>query len=339
MKRLVALIGLTVAALLTTSFSGHGGAKPGDGPDTVLDVATSATERPAGTLVLVFRSNRLTAIDVASGRRTVRRVPAVAACGPELHVTGGHVIFAGVRGRRTLVFSAPVALDEPPKRLGAAHAFVPSATEGRVWLAGTNCRRRAMVGLREVTVDGRVTFESRRRVPGTWLEGAVDGGLVIMRRRALAVWDPRTRRTGPRLPLAGAADSHRSRLIGCARHARCRRLLILDAGTGRRVEARPESPYRLDLGAEFSPDGRLVATPAVAGRRWSVALVDARDGSTMIVPGSRTGARYPVLSWSASSGWLFIRAGDRILAYRPGAARAVTLCVRLPRQSIAFMAG
>ena len=42
--------------------------------------------------------------------------------------------------------------------------FVASATDGRVWLAGTDCDRRRMVGVREVTVDGDVTVESDHRM-------------------------------------------------------------------------------------------------------------------------------------------------------------------------------
>ena len=51
-------------------------------------------------------------------------------------MTGGHVIFGGVRRGRTIIYAAPVSLDRPPTRLGGAHAFVPSSTAGRVWLAG-----------------------------------------------------------------------------------------------------------------------------------------------------------------------------------------------------------
>ena len=51
-------------------------------------------------------------------------------------------MFAGLRRGRTTVFAAPLALDRPPVRLGAAHAYVPSATDGRVWLAGVDCDRR-----------------------------------------------------------------------------------------------------------------------------------------------------------------------------------------------------
>jgi hypothetical protein len=331
MTRFGLLVALALAGLLAAPLSGSGGA-----PDSQVP---TAAERPAGTLVFVFRSSRLAAIDVATGRRTVRRVPAIASCGPELHVTDGHVIFAGVRRSRTVVYSAPVTLDRAPTRLGTAHAFVPSATAGRVWLAGVDCTRRAMVGVRELTVDGQVTRTSDRRVTGTWLEGAVEDGLVVLRRRRLGIWDPSTGGTR-RLPLEGTAEGHGSLLVGCAPGSRGRKLLMFDTRSGDRVRPRPPRSYRLDPGAKFSPDGSLIAAPAVAGKRWSIALVDTRDGTTRIVPGSSTGEVYPSLAWSASSGRLFFSArAGRIGAYRPGEERARRLPFRLPGNALALMAG
>jgi hypothetical protein len=317
-------------------------ALPGCGGDSPRAAAprSRVSEQPAGTLVYVSGSNRLTAVDVASGRRRVRRVPSVAACGPQLHVTAGHVVFAGVKRGRTTVFAAPVSLDRPPVRLGAAHAFVPSATEGRVWLAGLDCDRPAMVGVEEVTVGGRVTVASRRRVPGSWLAAAVHRGLVIQRGRSLLVWDPRTGRTLRRLPLATVTEGHGDLMIGCTARSRCRDLAVVDAATARTVVARPTGRRRLDIGAALSPDGTLLAAPARRKRRWSVALVDTRSGATAIVRGSQTGTTYPQLSWARPSGWLFIRGrGGRILAHRPGASRAVRLPLRLPPEAAAFAAG
>jgi hypothetical protein len=297
-----------------------------------------ATERPAGTIVFASDGNRLTAIDVASGRRTSRRVGSIPACGAQLFVTGGHIVFSGVLKGLTTVFSMPVSLDRRPTRLGTAHMFVPSPTDGRVWLAGTDCDRRAMVGVREVAVDGEVTFESDRRVPGSWVAAATSGGLVFNRGRTLFVWDPGTGRTS-RPGLEAAFGSHGNLLAGCAEASDCRDLAIVDTGTARTVVARPSGRHELDMDAEFSPDGSLLATAARAGRRWSVALVDARSGTHTIIPGSRTGSTYPELRWASSSGWLFIRAGSRLKAYRPGAPRAETLPLRPPRSAIAFAAG
>jgi hypothetical protein len=322
----------SIVALLVVSALGLALAQPlsGDQP---------SREQPSGTLVFLSRGNRLTAVDVASGDRTVRRVGGVASCAPELQVTGGHVVFAGIRRDQTVVFSVPLALDRPPRALGTAHAFVRSATGGRVWLAGTDCDRSKMVGVKEVTVGGRVTMSTHRRVPGAWLAGAVKEGLVMQRGRALVVWDPSTGRRND-LALDALLDVQGQLMAGCPKRSRCRRLAILDAGTGRTTVARPKAPFRLDLSARFSPDGSLLAAPAVAKRRWHVELVATHDGTTTIVPGSATEDAYPDLRWAPSSGWLFFRAAnDRLRAYRPGQPRAVTLPFRWPRKAVAFVAG
>lgn len=299
------------------------------------EAVRAPADRPAGTLVLTFGTNRLMSIDVATGRRTVRRVTSMAACGPQTFVTGGHVIFAGRRNARTIVFSAPVALDEPPTRLGAAHAFVPSATEGRVWLAGTDCDRRSMTGVREVTVDGRVTRESDRRVPSFWVLAAAPGGIVVERSRQVFAWDPDTGRAGRPLGLLAVTATHGSLLAGCAAESDCSRLVIQDTATGRRVEPRPA----LEPDGRFSPDGSLLAVPKRSGRRWRVALVDTRDGTTTMIPGLRV-RRYPQLGWAASTGWLLAQTGARrMVAYRPGMPRPVALPFRLPPRVASFVAG
>jgi hypothetical protein len=61
-----------LAGLLAAPLSDSGGSRDSD--------AASRAGRPEGTLVFVFRSSRL-AIDVVTGRRTVRQVPALASCG------------------------------------------------------------------------------------------------------------------------------------------------------------------------------------------------------------------------------------------------------------------
>jgi len=295
----------------------------------------AVSERPAGTLVYVSGSNRLTAVDVASGRRSVRRVASLAACGPELHVTAGRVVFAGLQKGRTTVYSAPLALDGPPVRLGSAHVFVPSATAGRVWLAGTDCNRRTMIGVRELTVDGRATVESRRRVPGSWVAAALRDGLVVQRGRTLSIWDPRTGRTVRRLRLEAVTETRGDLMLGCT--GRCHQIAVADAATGRTVVARGR---HLDLGGKLSPDGSLLATATLRHRRWRVALVNTRTGATSILRGSRTGRTYPQVAWAASSGWLLIRGrGGRLLAYRPGSQRAVGLPLRLPLEAVSIAAG
>jgi len=292
--------------------------------------------QPTGRLVFLTGNRTLLSIDVATGRRTARRIRGVAGCAPQLFATGGHVVVSGVRKRRTVVLSMPATLDRPPRVLGAAHAVVPSATEGRVWLGGVDCNRRRMVGVREVGVDGAVTFRSSQLVPGRWLVGAVGRALVLHGRRPL-VWDPRTGRTRA-IPLRIVVTTRGALMAGCLSRSGCRRLTILDSTNSRLVETRPPGGERLDLAAQFSPDSSQLAAAALKGRRWSIALVDTRDGTTTIVPGSSTGERYPYQSWS-SSGWLIFRSGGgRMMAYRPGDAQAVPLPFAWPRRALAVAA-
>jgi hypothetical protein len=286
-----------------------------------------------GTIVFASDSNRLTAIDLATGRRTSRRIRAIPACGAQLFVTGGRIVFAGMSRGVTTAYALPLSLDRRPTRLGSAHSIVPSATDGRVWLVGTDCDVDAMVGVREVAVDGAVTFESGLRVPG-WVDGATPQGLLVYFRRAVYLWDPATGKRRA-LGLEWMSSAHGSLVAGSVGGSD---LTILDSATGRAVPARRAGRHQLEGGGAFSPDGSLLATAARVGRRWSVALVDPRTGKATIVPGTRTGKVYPELTWSRSSGRLFIRAGRRIMAYRPGEARARALPFRLPVTAVAFAA-
>jgi hypothetical protein len=317
-RALILLLGLAVAGC---------GAAP--------ERPATAPETPSGTIVYVSERNRLNALDVATGRRVSRRIAAVAECGPQMYVIGGRIVFAGYRGGRTTVYSIPMALDRRPTRLGSAHAFVPSTRDGRVWLLGTSCTRRHMTGVREVTVDSEVTMASDRRVPGEWVAGAVDGGIVVHRERALVVWDPATGRTLRPLDLDVIGEARGGLIAGCA--PGCDELALLDAVTGRRVPLRKDPGYRLYPAAKFSPDGALVATTVVTDRRWRVALVDARDRSHTLVPG-RWRTTYPEIGWTAS-GWLLIRNGRVVSAYRPGAGRPIELPFRLPKSVPTFVTG
>jgi hypothetical protein len=322
------LVVATAALLVTLVPRGAPSAAPGP---------SAATERPAGTLVFVSDGNRLTAVDVASGRRVSRRIRAVPECGAQLFVTGGHIVFSGVVEGVTTVFSVPLSLDRRPTRLGGAHMFLPSATDGRIWLAGTDCDRVRMVGVREVTVDGETTFSAGGRVPGSYVAGAVPDGLLVHRRHDLLVWDPLTgavRRSG----LEWAFATQGSLAAGCAAGSDCHELAFVDTAAGRTVRVRSHGRHEIDLGVAIASGAAQVAAPARAGRRWSVALIDARSGAHALVAGSRTGRTYPELAWARSSGWLFIRDGRRVLAYRPGAARAMALPFRLPPSAGAFAA-
>lgn len=321
-RLLLVLIAVTAALLaLAAAPAGGGGATPG------------------GRILYVTNGDRINSVDVASGAKVTRRV-SVASCGPDVYLTGGHVVFAELRKGRTIVYSVPAELDERPRRLGTAHSFVPSATDGRIWMAGTVCKRRRLSRAREVTVDGEVTVRSRRTLPTAWLSGAAAEGLLVQERRAMTVWDPRSGRTLRALDdLKFVGGSRGNTVVGCAEGTRCRALAISDAATGETLFAEAEEPYRFSGLAEFSPDGSQFATHVGVKGRWSVAVVDTAKGSVTHVPGSRTKRVWPEVAWSQTSGWLFIRVDrGRVKAYLPG-GRAVTLPLRVPRWAVNFMAG
>ena len=333
MSRWLTAIVVTAAGLVALTVS-----ETSRAPALDAAAAPVASERPAGKLVAVSGPNRLTVIDVATRRRTARRLRSLAGCGPELAIVGGRVVFAGIRGGRTDVLSLPLTLDGKPTYLGSAHSFVPSATAGRVWLAGTVCTRERMDVVRELTADGKVTSESRRRVPGSPLAGAVERGLIVQRMRDVALWDPRTDSVD-QLDLETVADVRGNVVVGCATDSSCRELAIVDVANDRKMTLRPLPGYRLAGGGELSPDGSLLAAPVLKDGRYQIALVRTADGSMEIVPGSRTGNMYPQLGWSASSGWLFFSGREgRLGAIRPGARRAVGLPFRLPRGAFGFTA-
>src|SRR5262245_23986170 len=86
-----------------------------------------AAPQPAEPVAFVSGANTLNVVDVASGERITREMSSLAACGPELVVGSGRVVFAGMTRRGTTVYSLPLSLEGPPRRLGKAHAYVQSS--------------------------------------------------------------------------------------------------------------------------------------------------------------------------------------------------------------------
>src|SRR3954451_25407031 len=145
---------------------------------------------PSGTLYLAGREpGTLTRVDTSTGTATVSHLRELGGGDPPYFVTltGGRLVTFAL-GRATS-FAPDLS---GPRSLGEPWFYVPASTPGRVWnilrTPGSNVTFR---GVREVTVDGQIVLTRRWRVPG-WAVGAVDDGIVLQRRR-LEVWDPRTR--------------------------------------------------------------------------------------------------------------------------------------------------
>jgi hypothetical protein len=310
--------------LLAALAAGALPAAAGDGGEVAL---------PEGTLVVVHRSeDRLTSIDLHTGFSRTVRAPWLARCATAPQVIGGRLVVAGQRGGHGVVVTLTPGLRDR-RVLAPSWLSVPSATPGRVWVVDEPPPRfSTLPGVREVTVDGRVTVRSRRDLPAAYVAGAVAEGLVFERRGHLAVWDPAAGREKRRLPGLFVVGTHGSLVASCG-PGECRRgLQIADARSGRRVVVRPPHSARLEPTGAFSPSGRHVAVTATAKGRRLVALIDVASGRASLVRGSRLHPWYPSLTWSPSGDWVFWNAGrGAVMAYRLGSAAAVRLPFRIPR--------
>ncbi len=265
----------------------------------------------------------LTVIDVAAGRATTRRLAELAPGDPPyaIAVSAGRLVVYG--GKRTYVLDP--GRRAPARSLGASWFFLPAAAAGRVWLALLDPRSpdtvRALRGVREVTVDGRVIVGRSARPPRPPLV-ALATGLVLQAER-LELWDPVTGRIVRRLPGVFPVAGRGSLLVSCS--PGCPALFVTDtrraAGTR---EIKPGAAFHFveSYGGAFSPDGSAIAVAAATPDGQSrVAVVDLRDGVARLVAGASLGVNQQ-MAWAAS-GWLYFSAdGGRLAAYRMGAAGA-----------------
>jgi hypothetical protein len=159
---------------------------------------------------------------------------------------------------------------------------------------------------------------------GGRLVAAVDGGLLIERRRGLVLRRPG--RPPVRLPGGWARATGAGRVAWC--RGGCRRVRIWSERGPQTLD--PPAGIRPDLGGEpaISPDGSRLALPVSTPRGARVAVIDLERGVWAIVPGSRTGG-YKATAWSPSGRWLYFTGrGHGVRASRAGAGRAFRLPIR-----------
>ena len=186
----------------------------------------------------------------------------------------------------------------PARSLGASWFFLPAAAAGRVWLALLDPRSpdtvRALRGVREVTVDGRVIVGRSARPPRPPLV-ALATGLVLQAER-LELWDPVTGRIVRRLPGVFPVAGRGSLLVSCS--PGCPALFVTDTrGAAGTREIKPGAAFHFveSYGGAFSPDGSAIAVAAATPDGQSrVAVVDLRDGVARLVAGVR---------WASTSRW------------------------------------
>jgi len=238
------------------------------------------------------------------------------------------------------------------ERLGDSWFYVPDAARRLVWLMTLDPKSpetvRALKAVRAVGLDGRVMVRSVRPPHGDWPSMAAGRGLVFQRRRAMVVWDPRTKKITRRLPdaigwVAGWGDL----LAWCA--PGCGRLYVRDLGTGHTETAVPPSGFWTFCGgtdAAISPDGRWLAVPVETTKRFhrthahqrsAVLLVDVASGTARLIPDSSFPSHCSQETWDSSGRYLFMWGGAAVAEYRLGTRRAIRLHVHLPKAA-SFMA-
>jgi hypothetical protein len=286
-------------------------------------VASGERAEPADRLImqLLRPGEPLAVVALPDGRPRIVRGLALRGGDPPLrvHRTGGRLVYHGAGG----VYAIDLELKGPPDKLGAAWYFVPSATEGRVWLTFPDAAERGVRAVAEVTVRGRVSARGGRPpCPGASVLAAVEGALLCQDRDGLVAFAPLNGTVLRRLPGPFPLDTHGRLVAWCAE--RCRRLHITDVGTGSGRAVEPDSGFRFETSYEgaFSPDGSRLALPVIARGVRRVGLVDVRSGTARVIAGPRL-AGYRNLTWSSSGRRLYFdaRAG-RIAAYDPAEDRA-----------------
>jgi hypothetical protein len=281
---------------------------------------------------------QLTVVDVDAGGVEVRPLVELAPGDPPHRIVrrGNKLVFWG---RDTYVLD----LDQrsSPRKLGNSWFFIPSAKPDRVWLAQLDPASpetvRALAGVREVSMDGRVTFPHVRPPGGRWPVVAVGDHLVFEDRRGgLELWNPATGEFTLRLPGASRGPSHSNLLAWCERDGRTLHITHVGSGRDQTVTSPPGFVAFDCWSGAFSPDGTSLAVPVRAGgyaADRSLALVDLTSGAADAVEGSTVHPDYVFVAWSSEGDRIFLSGGPdderHLLQYRLGEPRAVPLAVEV----------
>jgi hypothetical protein len=309
----------------------------------LLAVAGCAGERDPGppepARLFLAGDGELTVVDVDAARVEVHELPVLAPGDPLYRIV--------LRGDKLVVFGFDTYVLDPerptsPRKLGDSWYFVPSSEPDRVWLTALDRSspetRRAIATVREMSVDGDLTFPP---VPPPRGEGpltAVGGSLVFGDRRGgLELWSPTTGEHVLRLPDAYLGPVHGDLLTWC--EAESGLLHVNDVGSGDERTIHPPKGFAgFDCwSGAFSPDGRRLAvavtrTDAPDPPR-SLALVDVADREASAIDGSSVHPHYGFVAWSRDGERVFMSGGRpaerRLLEYRLGGPTAVEIPVRV----------
>jgi hypothetical protein len=303
------------------------------------DETVSGAESRSSRLLFLAGDGELTVVDVEARSAEVLELPQLRPGDPPFRIVrrGSKLVLYGGD-----TYTLDSDLRSPPEKLGKSWFFIPSSKPDRVWLAILDPESpetvRALAGVREVTVEGRVTVPEVTPPGGRWPVGAVADALVFESRSGgLEVWDPLTGDVKRRLPGASMGTTHADLLAWC--DATYETLHITNVVTGgARAVAPPEGFVAFDCwSGVFSPDGTLLAVPVTTGRgpeaERTLALVDVERGVARTVAGSGVEPPYVYIAWASSGESVFVSGGERydrrILEYRLGDGGAVSLPVEV----------
>ena len=169
----------------------------------------------------------LTVIDLDAGTSSHFPLPELALGDSQFRIvrTGTKLVFRGSTSQSTgsdiAAFALDLSLEEPPKNIGESWYLVPSATDGRVWLAILDPESpgtvRALKAVKEVTTEGEVTVAETPLPVGRWssLVGALDGALVFQGKDGLEISGPFRAKGAhaPSRPVPGRHPRQAHRLV------------------------------------------------------------------------------------------------------------------------------
>lgn len=270
----------------------------------------------------------LAVVELPDGKPRIVRGLATAGGDPPLRVlqTGGRVVYRGDAG----VYAIGPELKRRPRKLGAALYFIPSATEGRVWLTFADADDRDISRVAEVTVRGRVTARGGRPpCPGASVLAATKRALLCQDREGLVAFEPQSGRVLRRIAGPFPLDTNRDLVAWCDQG--CPRLHVTDVRTGadRAIEPGDDFSFEESYEGAFSPDGSLLAAPVITRNGRRVALVDVATGTARVI-GRLAG--YRNLTWSSSRRLYFEPRNGRIAEHDPATGRTRLLSFTLRSQ-------
>ena len=282
----------------------------------------------------------LTVVDVDAAHAKVHKVPELAPGDPRYRIVrrGDQLVLFGFD-----TYVVDLDLRAAPRKLGESWFFIPGAEPDRVWLAELDPTspetERALAAVREMSVDGHLTFPGVRPPGGRWPDAAVGDTLVLEDGKGgLELWNPATGAFTRRLPDAAVGPAQGDLLAWCERDGRILHVIDVESGHDRAVEPPVEFAAFDCWSGAFSPDGATLAVAVVLEdaapeAERTLALVDLDDGEATPVEGSSVHPYYGFVAWSAEGDRVFMSGGGpadrRLIQYRLGEPSAESIPVRV----------